>query len=76
MDMGLLQKIVDNIFFCMTRNTRIGVFLLIAVMAEVVALVPLMSTIILLINMGFPLQAVSLLVLNVRILQVIYFKIN
>ena len=65
--MGLLQKIVDKTFFCMARNSRIGVFLSIAVTAEVAALVSLMSTIMLLIKIGFPLQAVMLLLLSVRI---------
>ena len=68
-EMGLLQKIVDKMLFCMGRNSRIGVFLSIAVTAEVAALGSLMSTIMMLIKIGFPLQAVILLLLSVRIMN-------
>ena len=65
--MGLQHKIIDKIFFCMGRNSRIGVFLSIAVTTEVLGLVSLVSTIMLLIKIGFPLQGVILLLLSVRI---------
>ena len=65
--MGLLQKIVDKMLFCMTRNSRIGVFLSIEVAIQVIGLVSLVSTVMLLIKIGFPLQAVMLLLLSVRI---------
>ena len=68
-EMGLLQKIVDKMLFCMGRNSRIGVFLSIAVTAEVAALGSLMSTIMMLIKIGFPLQAVILLLLGVRLMN-------
>ena len=67
--MGLLQKIVDKIFFCMGRNSRIGVFLSIEVAIHVIGLGSLMSTIMMLIKIGFPLQAVILLLLSVRIMN-------
>ena len=66
-DMGLLQKIVDKIFFCMSRNSRIGIFLSIELIAEVLGLGSLVSTIMLLIKIGFPLQGVILFLLSVRI---------
>ena len=65
--MGLLQKIVDKIFFCMSRNSRIGIFLSIELIAEVLGLGSLVSTIMLLIKIGFPLQGVILFLLSVRI---------
>ena len=68
-EMGLLQKIVDKMLFCMGKNSKIGVFLSIAVTAEVAALGSLMSTIMMLIKIGFPLQAVILLLLSVRIMN-------
>ena len=67
--MGLLQKIVDKIFFCMGRNSRIGVFFSIELTIHVIGLVSLMSTIMMLIKIGFPLQAVILLLLSVRIMN-------
>ena len=67
--MGLLQKIIDKMLFCMTRNSRIGVFLSISVTAEVASLGSLMSTIMVLIKIGFPLQAVIVLLLSVRIMN-------
>ena len=66
-EMGLLQKIVDKIFFCMGRNSRIGVFLSIEVAIHVIGLGSLMSTIMMLIKIGFPLQGVILTLLSVRI---------
>ena len=68
-EMGLLQKIVDKMLFCMTRNSRIGVFFLIEVTIHVIGLGSLMSTIMMLIKIGFPLQAVILLLLSVRIMN-------
>ena len=62
-----MQTLVDKIFFCMKRNSRIGVFLSIGVTTEVVALVSLLSTISLLIWTGFSTQAVLLLLLSVSI---------
>ena len=64
-EMGLLQKIVDKMLFCMGRNSRIGVFLSIAVTAEVVAILSLVSTIMLLFWAGFHLQAGILLLMSV-----------
>ena len=66
-DMGLMMKIIDKIFFCMKRNSRIGLFLSVGVTAEVAALMSLLSTISLLIWTGFSTQAVLLLLLSVRI---------
>ena len=68
-EMGLLQKIVDKMLFCMGRNSRIGVFLSIEVAIHVIGLGSLMSTIMMLIKIGFPLQAVILLLLSVRIMN-------
>ena len=65
--MGTLHKIIDKIFFCMDRNSRIGIFLSIEVTTEVFGLVSLVSNIMLLIKIGFPLQGVILLLLSVRI---------
>ena len=65
--MGLKHKILDKILFFMERNSRIGVFLSIEVITEVVGLVSLVSTIMLLIKIGFSLQGVILLLLSVRI---------
>ena len=66
-EMGLQHKIIDKTFFCMSRNSRIGVFLSFGVTTEVLGLVSLVSTIMLLIKIGFPLQAAILLLLSVRI---------
>ena len=66
-EMGLLQKIIDKMFFCMGRNSRIGLFLSIEVTITVIGLVSLLSTVVMLIKIGFPLQAVILLLLSVRI---------
>ena len=66
-DMGLLQKIIDKIFFCMSRNSRIGLFLSIGVVTELIGLLSLILTIMLLLLTGFPLHAVLLLLLSVRI---------
>ena len=60
-EMGLLQKIIDKIFFCMGRNSRIGLFLSIEVTITVIGLVSLLSTVIVLIKIG---QAVILLLLK------------
>ena len=65
--MGLKHKTIDKILFFMERNSRIGVFLSIEVITEVVGLVSLVSTIMLLIKIGFSLQGVILLLLSVRI---------
>ena len=65
--MGLKHKILDKILFFMNRKARIGVFLSIEVITEVVGLVSLASTVMLLIKIGFPLQGVILLLLSVRI---------
>ena len=73
-DMGLQHKIIDKMLFCMGRNSRIGVFLSIEVTTEVLGLVSLVSTIMLLIKIGFPLQAVILLLLSVRILIVVKMR--
>ena len=64
--MGLKHKIIDKIFFFMERNSRIGVFLSLEVITEVVGLVSLVSTIMLLIKIGFSLHGVILLLLSVR----------
>ena len=66
-DMGLKQKIINGICFFMKRNSRIGVFLTIEVITELIGLVTLVSAIMLLIKIGFPLQAVILLLLSVSI---------
>ena len=66
-DMGLKQKIINGICFFMKRNSRIGVFLTIEVMTELIGLVTLVSAIVMLIKIGFPLQAVILLLLSVSI---------
>ena len=66
-DLGLLQKIIDKIFFCTDRNSRIGIYFSVEVTTEVLGLVVLVSTIMLLIKIGFALQGVILLLLNVRI---------
>merc|ERR1712062_497750 len=63
-DMGLQRKIIDKMFFCMDRNSRIGLFFSTGVVIEVLGLVSLVSTIMLLIKIGFPLQAVILLLLS------------
>ena len=60
-----MQKMIDKMFFCMNRNSRIGVFLSIAATAEVAALGALLSTISMLIWTGFSTQAVLLLLLSV-----------
>ena len=65
--MGLKHKILDKLLFFMERNSRNGVFLSIEVITEVVGLVSLVSTIMLLIKIGFSLQGVILLLLSVRI---------
>ena len=65
-DMGLKHKTIDKILFFMERNSRIGVFLSIEVITEVVGLVSLVSTIMLLIKIGFSLHGVILLLLSVR----------
>ena len=65
--MGLQHKILDKILFCMERNSRIGVFLSIGVFSQAFGLMTLASTVMLLIKIGFPLQGVLLLLLNVRI---------
>ena len=64
--MGLKHKIIDKIFFFMERNSRTGVFLSLEVITEVVGLVSLVSTIMLLIKIGFSLHGVILLLLSVR----------
>ena len=64
--MGLKHKTIDKILFFMERNSRIGVFLSIEVITEVLGLVSLVSTIMLLIKIGFSLQGVILLLLSVR----------
>ena len=66
-DMGLKQKIINGICFFMKRNSRIGVFLTIEVITELIGLVTLVSAIVMLIKIGFPLQAVILLLLSVSI---------
>ena len=66
-EMGLQHKIIDKIFFCMSRKSRIGLFFSIEMIMQVFGLVSLVSTIMLLIKIGFPLQAVILLLLSVRI---------
>ena len=66
-ELGLLQKIIDKIFFCMKRNSRIGLFLSIEVTIHVIGLVSMVSTIMLLIKIGFPLQGAILTLLSVRI---------
>ena len=66
-DMGLKQKIINGICFFMKRNSRIGVFLSIEVMTELIGLVTQVSAIVMLIKIGFPLQAVILLLLNVSL---------
>ena len=65
--MGLKQKIINRICFFMKRNSRIGVFLSIEVMTELIGLVTQVSAIVMLIKIGFPLQAVILLLLSVSI---------
>ena len=65
--MGLQYKIVDKMFFCMSRNSRIGAFFTIEGALQVIGLVSLALTVTLLIKIGFPLQAVLLLLLSVRI---------
>ena len=66
-EMGFQHKIIDKIFFCMNRNSRIGLFFSIEAALQVTGLVSLVSTVMLLIKIGFPLQAVMLLLLSVRI---------
>ena len=65
--MGTLHKIIDKIFFCMDRNSRIGLFLSIEVTITLIGLVSLVSNIMLLIKIGFPLHGVILLLLSVRL---------
>ena len=65
--MGLQYKIIDKMFFCMSRNSRIGAFFSIEGALQVIGLVSLALTVTLLIKIGFPLQAVLLLLLSVRI---------
>ena len=65
--MGTFHKIIDKMLFCMGRNSRIGVFLSIEVVIQVIGLVSLVSTVMLLIKIGFPLQGVILTLLNVSI---------
>ena len=65
--MGTLHKIIDKIFFCMDRNSRIGLFLSIEVTITLTGLVSLVSNIVLLIKIGFPLHGVILLLLSVRL---------
>ena len=64
-EMGLQHKIIDKIFFCIGRTSRIGFFLSIEVSIHVIGLASLVSTVILLIKLGFPVQAVVLLLLSV-----------
>ena len=54
-------------FMGMGKKNRIGVFLAIEVITEVLSVVSLISTIVLLIKIGFALQGVNLLLLSVRI---------
>ena len=72
--MGTLHKIIDKIFFCMDRNSRIGIFLSFEVTTEVFGLVSMVSNIMLLIKIGFPLQGVILLLLSVRILIIVKMR--
>ena len=65
--MGLLHEIIDKMFFCIDRNSRIGIFLSIEVSTEVIRLVLLFSTVMFLIKTGFPFQGLILLLLSVRI---------
>ena len=75
-EMGLLHKIIDKILFCMERNSRIGVFLSIGVATQAFELVSLISTVMLLIKTGFPLQGIILLLLNVRITDSIFISLK
>ena len=64
-DMGLKQKIIERICFFMKRNSRLGVFLSLELITELIGVVTLVSAIVMLIKIGFPLQAVILLLLSV-----------
>ena len=66
-DMGIKQKIIERICFFMKRNSRLGVFLSLELITELIGLVTLVSAIVMLIKIGFPLQAVILLLLSVSI---------
>ena len=66
-NMGFKHKMIDKIFFFLHRDSRIGVFLALEVITEVLAVASLISTIILLIKIGFSLKGVILLLFPVRI---------
>ena len=63
-DLGFLYKIVNWIFFCLDSDTRLGVFLLVSAMMEMVGLLSETSNIWLMMKTGFAVQAVLLLLVK------------
>ena len=61
-DLGFLYKIVKWIFFCLNSDTRLGV--LVSAMMEMVGLLSETSNIWLMMNTGFAVQAVLLLLVK------------
>ena len=60
-DLGLFFKILKKLLFCMGANAKIGVFLLISLLTEIVGLISDLSMIWLLLSTGFPYQALQLI---------------
>ena len=60
-DLGLLFKILKKMLFCMKEDTQIAVFFFICCLTEIVGLISDFSMIWLLLNTGFPYQALQLI---------------
>ena len=59
-DLGLVFKILKKLLFCMLEDTKIAVYFLICCLSEILGLISDFSMIWLLLNTGFPYQALQL----------------
>ena len=64
-NLGLLQKTIHKMLFCMKEDSRLGVFFLVTSTQEIVGVLSEASTIVLMIKTGFSIEGLLLLLLKV-----------
>ena len=64
-NLGLLQKTIHKMLFCMKEDSRLGVFFLVTTTQEIVGVLSEASTIFMMIKTGFSVEGLLLLLLKV-----------
>ena len=76
-NLGLLQKTIHKMLFCMKEDSRLGVFFLVTTTQEMVGVLSEASTIFMMIKTGFSVEGLLLLLLKVVLNCVfLFFFIN